>query len=245
MKVKKIYNFLNELSPFELQEKWDNSGLLVGSMEDSFERVYISIDLDEELVEDIEANSLVIIHHPFIFSGIKAVDYSSFSTKLLRGLIKKDISVIAMHTNIDKTHLNRYVASDILGLELEEGEDFIVYAKVQKSFEEFYADISYKLGLEFTKFVKSDDFIKKVAITTGAGMSLLPYVKADCFMTGDVKYHEAMEAKARGISLIDIGHFESERFFSELLNNLLQEYLKKNQLQAIITNSKNPFSYHL
>ena len=50
--------------------------------------------------------------------------------------------------------------------------------------------------------------LKSVALTTGSGMSLLPNIKADCFLTGDIKYHEAMEAKARGISLIDIGHYE-------------------------------------
>ena len=59
-------------------------------------------------------------------------------------------------------------------------------------------------------------------------MSLLPYIKADLFLTGDIKYHEAMEAKALGISLIDIGHFESEIFFSEILYKLLENYLKKN-----------------
>jgi putative NIF3 family GTP cyclohydrolase 1 type 2 len=76
-------------------------------------------------------------------------------------------------------------------------------------------------------------------------MSLLPYVKADCFLTGDIKYHEAMEAKSKGISLIDIGHFESEKFFSSLMDELLQEYLKKNKLKAIITASKNPFTFQL
>ena len=58
--------------------------------------------------------------------------------------------------------------------------------------------------------------MKNVAIVTGSGMSLIGDVKADCFLTGDIKYHDAMEAKARGISLIDIRHYESERYFSYL-----------------------------
>ena len=46
MKIKDLYSFLDELSPFLLQEKWDNSGLIVGNMEDKFNKVYISLDLD-------------------------------------------------------------------------------------------------------------------------------------------------------------------------------------------------------
>ena len=83
MKLKEIYNFLDSLSPFELQEKWDNSGLLVGSLDDEIQRVYISIDLDEEILENIEENSLVITHHPLIFSPLKKVNFDSYSTKLL------------------------------------------------------------------------------------------------------------------------------------------------------------------
>ena len=57
-------------------------------------------------------------------------------------------------------------------------------------------------------------------------MSLLPFIKTDCFLTGDIKYHEAMEAKALGISLIDIGHFESEIHFCTLLESLIKNHLK-------------------
>jgi len=39
MKISQIYEILNELSPFELQEEWDNSGLLVGSFEEDVEKV--------------------------------------------------------------------------------------------------------------------------------------------------------------------------------------------------------------
>ena len=245
MQVKEIYNFLDQLSPFVLQEKWDNAGLLVGSFDDEIKKIYISIDLDEELLDEVENNSLIITHHPLIFKGLKRVNYDSYSSKLLQKLIKKDISLISMHTNIDKTHLNKYVVSEILGFKLENTDEFISYANVNMKFNDLVKHISMKLDLKTAKTVRCNDFIKSVAIVTGSGMSLIDEVKADCFLTGDIKYHDAMEAKARGISLIDIRHYESERYFSSLLEGLLSEYLKKNKLTAIITASKNPFEFFI
>ncbi len=46
MKLRDIYDYLNELSPFELQESWDNSGLIVGHPERDVERIVVSLDLD-------------------------------------------------------------------------------------------------------------------------------------------------------------------------------------------------------
>jgi len=243
MKLKEIYQFLDELSPFELQEKWDNSGLLVGSFEDDIKQVYISIDLDEEILETIEENSLIITHHPLIFSPLKKVNFDSYSTKLLRILIQKNIALISMHTNIDVTHLNSYVAREILDLDVIESESYICYANVNDSFASFANKISSKLGLEYLKYVKCNEKVEKVALVTGAGMSMIGQIDADCFITGDIKYHDAMEAKARGISLIDIRHYESEKHFSPLLEGLVSDYLKKNKLKAIITASKNPFTF--
>ena len=245
MKLQEIYDVLNEISPFELQEKWDNAGLLVGSFDDEIENIYISIDLDEELVNSVKEKSLIITHHPLIFSGLKRINYDTYSTKLLKELIKKDICLISMHTNIDKTHLNKYVTEDILGFKVDNSKEFISYCNVNMNFDDLVKYVSVKLDLKITKVVKCNDFIKKIAIVTGAGMSLIDEVKADCFLTGDIKYHDAMEAKARGLSLIDIGHYESERYFSTLLEGLLSEYLKKNKLKAIITASKNPFEFFI
>lgn len=243
MKIKEIYNYLDSISPFELQEKWDNSGLLIGSFEDEINEVYISIDLDEENIDAMAENSLVITHHPLIFKALRTINYDSYSSKLVKKLIQKNIALISMHTNIDKTHLNKYVAREILGLKIIDSEEFICYANVNDSFDNFAKKISKSLGLEYLKYVKCNDEVKKVALVTGAGMSLINEVKADCFLTGDIKYHDAMEAKARGISLIDIRHYESEKYFSPLLEELLSEYLKKNQLKAIIIASKNPFKF--
>ncbi len=245
MKIKDIYNKLDEISPFELQEKWDNSGLLVGSFEDDIKQVYISMDIDEDLVESFEENSLVITHHPLIFSGLKKVNYDTYSTKILKTLIQKNIALISMHTNIDKTHLNEYVLKDILGFEVKEESDFNILAKVDMPFEDLVRYVNKKLNLKVLKAVKCKDFIKTISICTGSGMSLLDDVKADCFLTGDIKYHDAMEAKAREISLIDIRHYESERHFNTLVQGLLKEYLKINGIKAIMSNSQNPFEFFI
>ena len=243
MRVKEIYDFLNQLSPFEFQEKWDNSGLLVGNLEDEVNEVHISLDLDLEVLEQVKPNSLIITHHPLIFSPLKTVNYDSYATKLLRILIKKDISLISMHTNFDKSHLNRYVATEILGLKIDETNEYITYATVNQDFDIFQKDIEKKLNLKYSKAVKCSQEVKKVALITGAGASMLNEIKADCFLTGDIKYHDAMEASLRKISLIDIGHYESEHHFSPLLLGLCEKYLKNNKIKAIITASKNPFKF--
>lgn len=243
MQIKEIYEFLDILSPFELQEKWDNSGLIVGGFNDEVENIYISLDLDLELIEDIQPNSLIITHHPLIFNSLKRVNDISYSEKILKQLIKKDISLISMHTNIDKSHLNSYVGNEILGFNFSQSEDFILTAEVNMGFEQLQSHLKKKLGMETLKVTEAKKEIKTVALTTGSGMSLLGNIDADCFLTGDIKYHEAMDALSRGISLIDIGHYESEIHFTTLMEGLLTNYLKKNEKKAIILASQNPFKY--
>ena len=236
MKVKEIYNILNEISPFSLQEEWDNSGLNVGDFESEFKKIYVSLDLDEKLLDEVEENSLIITHHPLIFKSIKKVIPNRFSTKLLIKMIQKNISHIAMHTNFDKTHLNEYFAKEVLGFD-GISEDFIFYAEVDMSFDELVNYVKEKMNLNTLRVVKAKDKIKRVAITTGAGMSLLDLIKADCFLTGDIKYHEAMDSIVRGISLIDITHYESEKYFVDCLCEAIKKYnLNVNKLVSI-----NPF----
>ena len=86
---KDIYSFLDKLSPFDTQEKWDNSGLIVGNINDKINQIYISLDLDTFMLKEIEPNSLIITHHPLIFNPLKTINYDSYSSKLLKMLIQK------------------------------------------------------------------------------------------------------------------------------------------------------------
>jgi len=154
-------------------------------------------------------------------------------------MIRKNISNIAMHTNFDQTHLNDYVATEVLGYPIIAKEGFVAYLGVDESFETFAAKIKMALGLPNTRGVKCHEHIRTCALVTGSGASLMRNIEAECFLTGDIKYHDAMEAKALGLSMIDIGHYESERYFGEVLGG----YLEKLGLSVIISPSKNPFSY--
>jgi putative NIF3 family GTP cyclohydrolase 1 type 2 len=154
-------------------------------------------------------------------------------------MIKKEISNIAMHTNFDQTHLNAYVAEEVLGHKIDAQDGFVVYLDIQDSFDAFAEKVARKLCLEQLKTVKCSETVTRIALTTGSGASLIDTIEADCFLTGDIKYHDAMKAKTLGLSLIDIGHFESERYFGEVLSG----YLKNLGLTVIISSSKNPFTY--
>ena len=239
MKVLEIYDFLNELSPFELQEAWDNSGLLVGDFKHDIITVALSIDVDEALIDLLEPNTLLITHHPLIFGGLKQLEFSKYPANLIQKMIQKNISNIAMHTNFDQTHLNEYVAKEVLGYKIKEKDGFIAYLDVNEDFDSFAKKVSHAFGLKFVKCVKCSQKINKVALTTGSGCSLMRSLQADCFLTGDVKYHDAMEAKSINLSLIDIGHYESEHFFAEIL----AKHLKNLGLKVIIASSENPFTY--
>lgn len=240
MKLETIYKRLDELSAFESQASWDNSGLILGSYEQEISTVVLSIDIDEELLESVEEGTLIITHHPLIFSGIKSMDFATYPSKLLVKMIEKKIANIAMHTNFDLSHLNNYVAEKVLGQTVLNRDEYLIYFDVDKSLEEFSTEVATAFGLTHVKSVVAHDrVIKRVALCTGSGASMIREIDADLFLTGDIKYHDAMEAKMLGLSMIDIGHFESERFFGEILAG----DLKLLGLTVIISSSKNPFTY--
>ena len=239
MKLLDIYKHLDGVSAFELQEKWDNSGLIIGDKESEISEIALSIDVDEKLIDSLAENTLLITHHPLIFGGLKQLDFSKYPSNLIQKMIRKNISNIAMHTNFDQTHLNEYVAREVLGYKIVKKDGFIAYLEVDEDFEVFSKHICRAFGLEIARTVQCSKRVKKVALTTGSGCSLMKSLDADCFLTGDIKYHDAMEAKSMNLSLIDIGHFESECFFPQILAQELENL----DLEVIISSSQNPFTY--
>ena len=240
MKISEIYNFLDNLSPFNTQATWDNSGLLIGDLNNEIKNIYISLDIDEALITNAEPNSLLITHHPLIFKPLNNLAGQKYPKNLIKKMLNKNLSLISMHTNYDLSHLNMYFAKDILGFDIISSEDFVIYTNINLYFKDLIALIKQKLNLSFIKTTLSNkDFIKTLAICTGSGGDLIPYINADCFLSGDFKYHQALEALNNDLALIDIDHFVSENCFAKSLFIHLQNL----PVKVIISNCKNPFSY--
>jgi len=86
--------------------------------------------------------------------------------------------------------------------------------------------------------------IRTVALCGGAGISLLNESVtsgADALVTSDFKYHDFFNAENR-ILLVDIGHFESEKFSSEILYDLIIKKFPKFAVRFSEVNT-NPINY--
>ncbi|TLD81144.1 Nif3-like dinuclear metal center hexameric protein [Helicobacter sp. MIT 11-5569] len=236
-----LLKILDSISPFELQEKWDNSGLILGSLKSEFQHIYLSLEVTLEILTKMESNSLLITHHPLIFSPLKRLNFEQYPAKLLKLAIQKNIQLIAMHTNFDKTHFGDYVAHKKLGIQTYTKEDFAIRFTWEDSLEALLKFVKEKLRISKLKYTQSNFKIpQSVALITGSGGSFIRELNdIDCLITGDVKYHEAMEAQALGINMIDCGHYELECYFGEILSPILTNYGYK----AIILHSQNPFNF--
>lgn len=238
MRLEEIYRYIDGISPFELQEKWDNSGLIVGSMSREISEVVVALDLDLEMIAASKEGTLFVVHHPLIFGGLERLDFASYPANLIERLIQKQQSLIAAHTNFDKTHLNRFVLEEVLGMRMTEQSDFVCVATGEWHYEKMLKLLRQRLDLRHElRVVNPKETIRSIALTTGSGASLMDTVEADCFLTGDIKYHDAVKATNQGLMMVDIGHYESERFFADLMTR----ELKFLGISAIITGSKNPF----
>ena len=86
--------------------------------------------------------------------------------------------------------------------------------------------------------------IHKVAVLGGSGsfaIKAAKQIKADAFITADLKYHQFFEAEKQ-LLLLDIGHYESEQFTKNLIYNYLT---KKIPNFAVVLSSinTNPINY--
>ncbi|PAF51237.1 Nif3-like dinuclear metal center hexameric protein [Helicobacter sp. 13S00477-4] len=242
-KVCEIFDLLNIISPFELQENWDNSGLNLGSQEQEFKNIYACLEINTQIANDVLPQSLIITHHPLIFKSLKSFDYDTYPINIAKILIEKNCSLISLHTNFDCTHLNHYFAKNILGLKNLKQDGFALSKKVSNlDFMCLVKNIKKTLDIPTIKYTKSSDKIDFISVVCGAGSSFLyqrKLPKNSCLITGDIKYHDAMIAKSLNISLIDVEHYSSEKFFAQIIETIL----KTKGYQVIIKDSKNPFAY--
>ncbi len=218
MIVYDFLDFLDEKYDFSSALPYDNVGLLVGDGREKVTGVLVCLDCTDEAITEavnIGAN-LIVTHHPVIFDPLKSVTEQS----LIYRLIKNGISVISAHTNLDQADggVNDALA-EAIGLEniekIADSEGFLYrIGELDEPLttEELAKTVSERLNLP-VKYVGNSAFIKKVAVCGGSGGSMLGDVLGagvDAYVTADVKHNVFMDAHAKGITLIDAGHFNTE-----------------------------------
>ncbi len=224
MKIQAVMNFMNKIAPKNLAEDWDNPGLLIGNPEVEVTKIFVCLDVSEEVInaaKNFNAN-LIITHHPLIFHAIKNIRTDLPLGKKISQLIKNDIAVFAAHTNLDSAlgGVNDILANKIGLIDVKMfGNEEISLGRLGRlrepvSLEDFAEHIKKVLNTENIRVIRAGDFkISKVGICGGAGADFISKAKffgADIFVTGDVKYHEAQSAVENKIHVIDAGHFATE-----------------------------------
>jgi len=139
------------------------------------------------------------------------------------------------------THPYEEPAFDIYELKTKPSYGIGIFGEIDKEVEisKFSLEVKNRLQARYIRFIKSNNRkIKRVALCTGAGGSLLEQVSrknVDLYITGDITYHAALRAKELGLNVLDIEHFDTEKFFGEALYNQL---IKLGIPQDILIKSK-------
>ena len=229
--VKAIYEFINSVAPFDIQEDFDNAGFLVGRKKQEVTRILVALDITGEVAEEAArlGAELIVAHHPVIFNPVKSVTDETLTGQVLLALAEQKIAAICAHTNLDAAlgGVNDCLAealelTDVSQL-CQEGVDAQgrpygigrvgTVRRPELSAREYAAFVKEKLGSACVRVVSGGKPVQKVAVGGGACGSMLEDVIAqgcDTFVTSDLKYNQFLDAKALGLNLLDAGHFPTE-----------------------------------
>ena len=246
---------LEQFAPLPLQESWDNAGLQIGLTEAEVSGALLCLDVTEKIVEEAIAKgcNLVVSHHPLLFRGLKQVSDANDVQRTVRKVIKHDICVISMHTNMDnaKGGVNFKIAEKlgaaVLSDSVVEEKCPIVLAVLPEAMEAhtFINLLKERFGLECVLCNELlERPVKKVAICGGAGDFMLDMAiakGADVFITGEMHYH-VFFGHEQEIQICVIGHYESEQFTSEIFQEIIQRDCPGVKTFIAETNT-NPINY--
>ncbi len=247
MIVKDFLDKLNTYIPRDLSLSFDNVGLLVGNEDNFINKIYVCLDVTEKIIDKaIHSNiDTIITHHPIIFSPIKSITNKNIIGKKLIKCIENNITVISYHTNLDAVTFGmneklveildlKYKRVHVLNVndvDKKSGIGRIVYLEEEMYILHIIDKIKKIFNIEIVRFADcGKDMVKKICVINGSGNSLIKDCyneNIDLIITGDTTYHTAFDSIENGISIIDLGHFNSE--------NLVYKEVMKRFLKFVIT----------
>ena len=246
MKVKEILGALEEFAPLALQDGYDNAGLQIGLAEDAEAAgALLCLDVTEEVVDEAvrKGCNLIVSHHPLLFRALKRVAADDYVGRTVMKAIRSGVAVYAAHTNLDSAMggVNWKIAEKLglRGLEwlsakgeyrrggemLTAGEGLVGVLPRAMERKEFFEYVKEVFGIKSLRVNAAEkEAIERVALCGGAGAFLIQKAVAkgaDVFLTGEIGYHRFFGLEG-DIVLVEMGHFESERYTVEVLRDILR-----------------------
>jgi len=260
--LSQVTDALEHFAPLPLQEDWDNAGLQVGLTEgEDVSGALLCLDVTEQVVDEAVRRgcNLVVSHHPLLFRGLKRLTQGDPVGRAVMSAVRHNVAVVSMHTNLDNAPggVNWMMArrlglmgcrpfgpqrhaADVVGAagvvgRLEQpmaARDFV--DKVKRAFGVECALCNELLGRP----------VENVALCGGAGDFLLPDALAqgaDAFVTGEMHYHQYFGYE-QALQICVIGHYQSEQYTIQLLQEMLASRLPELKTCVAETNT-NPIKY--
>jgi len=217
--VKKI----EEFAPLDKQEKWDSSGWIVDKNSINVNKVLFALTITDKIYEQALKNNcdMIISHHPLFSVPIKY----------------KNIDMYCAHTNFDKADGGTTdLLIQALGYIAKPYNDFVRIVELKEETDVY--DVKSRLMTISPKLrmINNNDTkkIRTIGFCAGSGAEFINETPCDAFVTGDVKFHAAIEANK---VVFDIGHFESERVAVSYLRTITGISEK----EGLIADEKSPF----
>lgn len=241
MKLSEFYQIANKFAPKALSDEYcerygayDNSGVLVDTG-DEIEKALFSLDLTKAAIQkakEIGAN-LIVTHHPAIYGKIGAILSEELLGEKLLSCIKKGISVLSMHLNLDGAAggIDESLAQGVqkaagrsdekVGVKIMHPLSCGGYGRVYKIEKCTAGELAKRLEKEFSTervlVYGAEREVEKAASFCGAGGDEegLRFAKsqgADVMISADFKHHVIAAAIEEGLSVIVLTHYASENY---------------------------------
>ncbi len=256
--VKDVIRAIEEFAPLSIQEKWDNSGLCIGSPDNAVSSVLLGLDCTPELVDEAVrcGADMIVTHHPLIFSGLKKISPDNPVGEAVIKAVRAGISVYAAHTSADKVLAGvsgamaaRLGLEDVVPLEDDgsgHGLGAVGNFPSPLSAAEAVELVKERFRLKTLRTSRPvEEMISRVAMCGGSGGSLICAAEASgaqLYLSGDISYHNFFTKK--GFMIMDIGHYESEIEIVDILFSLIKKNFPTFAVRITQNIYSNPIFYY-
>lgn len=240
-----VLRALVDAYPLEWAESWDAVGLRIGDPSWAVRRALVTLDANASAVDRaIQAGcDMLVTHHPPFLEPLDDVTPATDTGALALRAARAGVAVVSMHTNLDRSPAGATALPSILGLDIIEPLETQVVglpASVrmgrlcsveQTSLAEFATRIAAALGVQPRVWGDPQGTVESVAVGNGSVRSLIAASRAagaDVLLGGEVRYHDALDAAASGLAIIEAGHDATEWPMVALLASVVRGVLGDN-----------------